>query len=550
MILNPNYQGRILGLIGGSHSCAVAYFEAGELKVVIEEERLIRQKPIKDFERGFFRYPLHGLTELIVRHDIDFGKINYFTSFWDFETTRHMLKSTVNFELKQEQFIKVDHHEAHAASAYFLSGYQDDSLVIAIDGSGEHHSAQYYIGAHGKMTYLDGIELNRDSLGLFYAAITELLGFRRLKDEGKTVGMAGHGQLWPELYEAWSQVIKIDGVKTEVSDFPDSNDLAGGNVFKKTYQKFFEVVGSKYWKYTPTLQNIAYTGQLVFEEKVIELINNLHELYPHPKKVALAGGIFANVKLNQKINELEWVDEVFVAPPMGDDGLALGALLLTLKRLDPTFMPQRLPNVFLGNDYSEQEVDSAAVEVMGQYNKIPFNMDFITSLLLNRKIVGLFQGKFEHGPRALGNRTIMCDATHPETYDIINGKLQRNDFMPFAPAVLDEDANTLFEVNKSRYAAEFMTLCFNTREEWREKLPTVVHPVDKTARIQIVTQDSNPLFYEILKAYKQHTGFGCLVNTSFNVHNEPIVNRPEEAFAHLRDGIVDYLVTPYGIYSK
>ena len=171
-------------------------------------------------------------------------------------------------------------------------------------------------------------------------------------------------------------------------------------------------------------------------------------------------------------------------------------------------------------------------------------------LLNNQKIVGLFQGKFEHGPRALGNRTIMCDATHPATYDVINGKLQRNDFMPFAPAVLDEDADRLFEVSKSRYAAEFMTLCFNTREEWKDKLPTVVHPVDKTARVQIVTENSNPLFYKILKSYKEKTGIGCLVNTSFNVHNEPIVNRPVEAFVHLKNNIIDYLVTPYGIYSK
>lgn len=550
MVLREGSKYRILGLIGGSHSCAVAYLENGELKAVIEEERLIRQKPIKDFEKGYFRYPLQGLTQLITRYDVDLGKVDYFTSFWDFEMTYNMLKATVGFELPKDKFIKVDHHEAHAASAYYLSGFQEDSLVVAIDGSGENHSAQYYVGAHGKMTYLDGIELDRDSLGLFYAAITELIGFKRLKDEGKIVGMAGHGKLWPQLYDAWSQVIQIEGVKTELSDFPVSWDKAGGNVFKKTYQKFFDVVGSTYWKETSTLQNIAYTGQLVFEEKVLQVINNLHDLYPYPRKVALAGGIFANVKLNQKINELPWVDEVFVAPPMGDDGLALGAVLLALKRLDPTFIPKRLPNVFFGNEYSKLEINEAAKSVMGQYNFVPFNMDFITSLLLNKKIVGLFQGRFEHGPRALGNRTIMCDATHPETYDIINGKLQRNDFMPFAPAVLDEDADVLFEVGKSRYAAEFMTLCFNTREEWVDKLPTVVHPVDKTARIQIVTETSNPLFYEILKSYKQKTGFGCLVNTSFNVHNEPIVNRPEEAFNHLKNGIIDYLVTPYGVYSK
>jgi carbamoyltransferase len=187
---------------------------------------------------------------------------------------------------------------------------------------------------------------------------------------------------------------------------------------------------------------------------------------------------------------------------------------------------------------------------MGNYIKIPFNLDYVGQLLLDKKILGLFNGKFEHGPRALGNRTITCDPSHPETYDIINGKLQRNDFMPFAPAVLDEDANRLFKVDKSRYTAEFMTVTYDTRDEFIDKLPTVVHPVDKTARIQIVTEKSNPFFYNILKKYKELTGIGCLVNTSFNVHNEPIVNRPKEAFTHLKNGIVDFLITPYGIYSK
>lgn len=549
MILKEGSKYNILGIIAGEHSSGIAYFEKGELKVVLEEERIVRQKPYKDFEAGYFRYPLGGLTDLIVRHNIDLGKVDYFASFWNYEVVKQILKDTVNFDLLEEKYIKIDHHLAHSTTAYYLSGFQDDTLVVAIDGSGEYHSAQYYLGSKGNLRYIDGIELNRDSLGLFYAAITELLGFKRLKDEGKVVGMAGHGKMWSELYDAWSQVIQIEGVKTEVSDFPNPNDKAGGNVFKKTFTKFYEIIGSSYWKKNPTYQNIAYTGQLVFEEKVLQVINNLHEMYPQVTKVALAGGIFANVKLNQKINELPWVSEIFVAPPMGDDGLALGSLLGAIKIHHSDFTPVRLTNVFFGNDYTEEEVDVAAHSVLGEYVKQPLSVDVVTELLLDKKILGLYQGKFEHGPRALGNRSIICDATHPETYNIINGKLQRNDFMPFAPAVLDEDADVIFDVTKSRYAAEFMTLCYDTREEWREKLPTVVHPVDKTARIQIVTETSNPLFYQILKSYKGKKGFGCLVNTSFNVHNEPIVNKPNEAFIHLKNNIVDYLVTPYGIYS-
>ena len=539
---------KILGIIGGQHSCGIAYIENNEIKVVLEEERLIRQKPYLDLEGDFFRFPLQSLQELINRYNVDLSQVDYFTSFLKYDVVKQLLKQTVDFDLSEDKFIKTEHHETHCALAYYLSNFQDDTLVVAIDGSGEHHSAKYYVGTNGNMEYIDGIELDRKSLGLFYAAVTELIGFRRLKDEGKTVGMAGHGNFWKEVYDAFDKSITVTDIKTDLAEFNNPHDLAGGSVFKEVMTNFFDVVGSKVWK--PAIKDIALAGQLVLEEKTLQILNNLRKRYPHIRKIALAGGIFANVRMNKRINELEWVDEIFIAPPMGDEGLALGSALIVFKQLHPEFKPVRLDNVFFGTEYNEEEINNAAREILGTYNYIPLNIDFITSLLNNQKIVGLFQGKFEHGPRALGNRTIMCDATHPATYDVINGKLQRNDFMPFAPAVLDEDADRLFEVSKSRYAAEFMTLCFNTREEWKDKLPTVVHPVDKTARVQIVTENSNPLFYKILKSYKEKTGIGCLVNTSFNVHNEPIVNRPVEAFVHLKNNIIDYLVTPYGIYSK
>jgi carbamoyltransferase len=182
------------------------------------------------------------------------------------------------------------------------------------------------------------------------------------------------------------------------------------------------------------------------------------------------------------------------------------------------------------------------------FKKDPFYLNVVVNLLLDKKIVGLYQGRSESGPRALGNRSIICDCTHPETYQILNGRLQRNDYMPFAPVVLDEDVDRIFHLNKSRYACEFMTILVDTKDEWRDKIPTVVHPVDKTARIQIVTDKSNPLLHAILKKYKEITGVGILVNTSFNVHNEPIVEFPHEAFNHLRNRVVDFLVTPYAMF--
>jgi len=541
-LINSNYK--ILGIVGGMHSCGITYVENGNIKYCFEEERFSRTKYWQDFESDFFRYPLQSLNRLIYTHGVDLNQIDYFTTFLDYNFTKNMLKDTHGFDLPLEKYIRIEHHDAHCYSAYYLSGFKDDTLIVSIDGGGDNHVAKYYFGNYGEMFYIDGIDLQRKSLGHFYAGLTELLGFKRLKDEGKVVGLAGHGKLWIELYDAWKNIIKIDDLRTEL----DSNPYFHGQ-YRELYDAFFSIVGSRYWKRNDVLKDIAYTGQFILEEKVLELLEQLHVKYPSAKNIALAGGVFANVKLNKKINDLEWVENVFVAPPMGDEGLALGCALGTLKKLHINFKPIKADTMYLGAEYSENEVFDSAKSELKNYNIQPLDFSYVADLLLDKKIIGLYQGKSEHGPRALGNRSIICDATNPETYDILNSKLKRNDFMPFAPAVLEEDANILFKVDKSHHAAEFMTMLYDTQDEWKDKLPTVVHPIDKTARIQIVKRQSEGYFWRILQEYKNKTGFGCLVNTSFNVHNEPIVNHPGEAFRHLRNRIIDYLITPYGIFS-
>lgn len=536
----------ILALAFGTHGASVAYFEKGEIKYIFEEERFNRIKAWKDNDENFVRYPIRCLQHLIYL-GVDLNKIDYFTSWHPYKDVNHVLGATVFFKIPESKFIKQEHHDCHIATAYYPSGFKDDTLVVTIDGSGEKHSAKYYLGSKGNLNYIDGIGVNRKSLGHYYIALTEFLGFKRHKDEGKVVGMAGHGEFWPDLYEYWKTVINIEDIYT---DLCTHSDTPGGDIYVDLNKNFFIGFGSYHFRRHKVLVSVAHTGQKIFEEKVTQLINNLHIKYPKVKKVALAGGIFANVKLNKCINDLDWVEDVFVAPPMGDEGLSFGALLLTIKQLHPEFNTYKLDNTFFGAEYTEDEVNEAAKKVLKDYVCTPLDVNVVSDLLSNNKILGLYQGKFEHGPRALGNRSIICDATKPETYDILNNKLQRNDFMPFAPAVLEEDANRLFKVNKSSHTAEFMTMLYDTQDQWKNNLPTVTHPVDKTARIQIVTENSNPLFHQILKSYKEKSGIGCLVNTSFNVHNEPIVNYPEEAFVHLNNGIIDYLVTPYGIYSK
>jgi carbamoyltransferase len=544
-VLGNTYK--ILGVIGGAHSCGVAYINGNEKPIVLEEERLNRIKVWRDYEADFCRFPNDSVVCLMERYGVNFDDVDYFTSFLTYAEVKAIFFDTIGYHVPEHKFIKVDHHQAHAAASYYFSGMQGDVLVFCADASGANgYSSKTYIGQNGDMRYVGGISTKRKSLGHFYSALTEFIGFKRLKDEGKIVGLSGHGQFWQALYDVWDSVIEIQGTQTDA----DTHEVELGGVYLDMHNTFFKMVGSKYWRSKSTLEDIAHTGQYMFENKVTHLLTNIHNQYPYIRKLCLSGGIFANVKLNKRINEMNWVDEVFVLPPMGDEGLALGSALVTLKQLVPNMQPYKINDVFWGNEYTQQEITQAAHDILGEHDYIPIvDYDFIAKLLMGKKILGLYQGRSEHGARALGNRSIIADATHHDTYQRLNDKLQRNDYMPFAPAVIDEDANTIFEVTKSAYTCEFMTMLVNTRDEFKDKIPTCVHPVDKTARIQIVTQQSNNMFYQILKAYKNHMGFGCLVNTSFNVHNEPIVERPQEAFTHLKNGIIDYLVTPYGLYT-
>ena len=534
---------RILGLSAGSHSCGISLIEDGKIIFSLEEERHTRVKVYKDFYGDYFRYPQQSIIEAINKFNLDTDSIDYITSYYPKHEVKMFWESMNLGVFPEQKFIFVDHHDSHAATAYYMSGFDEDTLVVTMDASGGQYSAKYFIGSDSHLEYIDGLDLTRKSFGHYYAMLTEFLGFKRLKDEGKVVGMAAHGRHDIISYQAFNECIKIEGVHTD----RDQSDVLFGQVYVDFYTKYYKTLGSKV--FFGTKADLAYTGQLVFEEKILQVFNNLHNMYPNVKKVAVAGGVFANVKLNKRINELYWVDEMFVAPPMGDEGCPLGCTLMVHKMFTPDFKPFRLDNMFMGTSYTDAEVGEHYWD-QNKFSREIFTPELAAKYLAEGKIMGVFNGRYEHGPRALGNRSIIGEVTNPDTYDKINNKLQRNDFMPFAPAVMEEHADTIFNVTKSRYTAEFMTMLYDTRPEWADRIPTVVHPKDKTARIQIVTKTSNPTFYKILDEYNKITGVPVLLNTSFNVHEEPIVCHPNEAFNHLENDVVDLLIINNFIYKK
>ena len=294
------------------------------------------------------------------------------------------------------------------------------------------------------------------------------------------------------------------------------------------------------------MADVAAAAQQVLEQAVVPMVRAFVRK-TGCTRIGLSGGVFGNVKLNQRIMELPEVEEIFVFPAMMDTGNAVGAALSTFARTDPAAYRRgmgRLNDIYWGPGFD-------AVSIGDRLKREPFKarrMDFpdlartIARSIAEGRVVGLFQGRMEFGPRALGNRSILAAPTDPSINDTLNRRLDRSEFMPFAPSVLAGAADDLFEnVQKGRYTAKFMTVTFDVKAAWRGRIGAVVH-VDGTARPQIVSEQDNPRFFRIIQEYEKISGIPAVLNTSFNVHEEPIICRPEEALTALRQGRVDLLV--------
>lgn len=543
---------RILSFVYGEHCCGLSVIENGRPVYCYEEERFTRVKTSTDWRNLYFRYPIMSLYELKYKNNIDINDFDLylFPKISGIDATENFFKSVIprcnwNWDLNyiRGRILEYDHHAAHCALAYYTSGFVDKKcLVVSIDALGCNYSAKYYLGENNIMRYIDGIEEGRTSFGLFYAMLTEFLGFQRLKDEGKIVGMSSHGKVYNNLVAMFNKCIgPIEDIKTR--KLPEGD----ASMFIDFHTDYFREVGSRFYRQPDIMNDIAASGQHVFENKICEILNNLHIKHPLYDHICLSGGIFANVKLNKRINELPWVKEVYITPPMGDEGLTLGAGLLgnSIKSGQDVF---RLNDVYLGSEYNKSEIESSIADKFSDVTSEVVDVDKISKLLSDGHIVGLFQGRMEYGPRALGNRTILADPSKSDAYNKLNGRLHRNDCMPFAPVVLAEHANKVFKVDKSLYTAEFMTMLYDTHPEWHDRIPAALHPIDKTARIQLVYEDKNKLLYDILQSFYNRTSIPVLINTSFNVHEEPIVCWPENALKHLKSGIVDYLIIEDRLY--
>lgn len=426
-----------------------------------------------------------------------------------------------------------DHHESHAVAAAYYSGFSR-CAVITIDGNGDENIC------HTSGIWAEGIytrtHLTKDvgaSPGHFYSHITQLLGFRPLRHEGKVVGLAAMGDP-RRLSERFNPALHLAGDAKSFSSLYVGHPDAEGDRYEFLRRS---IEGER-------REDVAAGAQQVLEDAVLGLVRGFLA-QTGERNLALNGGVFANVKLNQRIAALPEVDSIFVFPAMSDTGNSVGAVLLDLAASGPKGLAQgaRLEHVYWGPEFSDEEIGRCLAGAGVEAESVDESgiVERAARAIHEGKIVGWFQGRMEFGPRALGNRSMLARPTESAINDWLNERLDRSEFMPFAPSVLAERAESIFEgVAKARHTAEFMTVTFDVRTEWRGRIPAVVH-VDGTARPQLVRSQANPLYHRLISEYERLSGIPLVLNTSFNVHEEPIVCAPQEAVRALVERRVDCL---------
>ena len=416
---------------------------------------------------------------------------------------------------------RVEHHDSHAANAYYTSGFAD-ALIVTLDGYGSGLAGSVSVGRGGRIERLHGVEFPH-SLGTFYESVTSALGFKPSRHEGKIVGLAAYGD------PAILRDVLLARFDVEPGGFRirESNNLYFARMLATQFPKI----------------DVAAAYQHVLEYVACRYVEH-YLRQTGLRHVVLSGGVVANVKLNQRIKELAGVAGIFVHPNMGDGGCGTGAAFLEFAGCQHLMEP--LADVYLGPSYTDEQIAEALSRSQLPFTHYAPIEPKIAGLIAAGKVVARFAGRMEYGPRALGNRSILYHAKEPEVNQWLNQRLGRTEFMPFAPATLFERRHDCYlNVDGGEHAAQFMTLTFDCTETMKNTSPAAVH-IDGTARPQLVTDRSNPSFHRILTEYEALTGIPSVINTSFNMHEEPIVCTPDDAIRAFLQGNLDYLaIGPY-----
>jgi carbamoyltransferase len=432
----------------------------------------------------------------------------------------------------------VQHHESHAASSFYCSGYED-AAIVTVDGVGEWATSTIGYGKGKDLNLKKEIHFPH-SLGLLYSAITYYIGFKVNSAEYKVMGLAPYGE--PKYVDQFKKLITIrdDGsFKLNMKYFTYEHGL------KMTGRKIEKLFGQPTRKPESELtqfhKDIAASVQKITEEAMLKICAHAKKICPSDN-LCLAGGVALNCVANGEVLRSGIFKNVFIQPASGDAGGALGvALSIWHKKFDGDRLP-KIQNVNWGTEYSDDEIEEFLKKENLPYTRFDEEsrlIEIVSSLLEGENVIGWFQGRMEFGPRALGNRSIIADARNKENWQKVNLKIKfRESFRPFAPTVLEEDVSKYFDLDRE---TPYMLLVADVHPDKREMIPAVTH-VDGSARIQSINRDQNAKYYDLIKAFEKKTGCGVIINTSFNVRGEPIVESPKDALNCFLNTHMDYLV--------
>lgn len=426
-----------------------------------------------------------------------------------------------------DRAVLIDHHECHALGAFLLSPFED-AFALTCDGRGDYQSLTL-----SKMES-SGIETvhretSTDSLGYFFGRVTRLLGFTHNRHEGKLTGLAAYGNA-----SATASLMR------KMIDYRSGRIRANcGQQFMPYYDDFSDGLVAEMGRHSR--EDVAAGAQSHLEYILTSFLADARKRHGIAR-LCLAGGVFGNVKLNQRIAELDGIECVFVLPCMGDGGLALCAAVAASFR--KTGVRARLTTMSLGPEYRPYQPDNLLD--FDALTRSAVGDDKFQSEIVKRlhkgDVIGAVRGRMEFGPRALCNRSLICSPADATINDTLNARLSRSEFMPFAPVIPDVHCSSAFRGWRAAdYSSRFMTRTYDCSEAFAQSCPAVVH-IDRTARPQVLCREDDPFMYDLLLRWHETTGMMALINTSFNRHEEPIICHPEQGVDSLREGIIDALL--------
>lgn len=557
----------ILGLNLG-HDSSSALFKKGEIVAACEQERYSKLKHTREF-------PIDAINDCLKIgklkiSDVDLISVSFLPEkhlkeFYlkpAFEDLRKLsfifdgkerIKNLINLEeiikskLRYKKKIEFNnHHYCHLASTFYPSGF-NKSLIVSFDGLGEYETGLIGIGKKEKIKVIHDKNVFPNSLGLIYSAITYYLGWKAFYDEGIIMGLAPYGNPNDKISnskktyaDVFRQIIKYKkGLEYEINP-----EWITYNYERNTWvsKKFLRLFGKKR-EYNDKIKkhhkNIAAALQNRLEHVVLKQLRYLKKKYKIDK-LCIAGGVGLNCSLNGKIHSSKLFKEIFVQPASGDAGLSYGAGLVSFLKKNKSFEKLKRRNFYLGSRFNNSEIKKALIKYQ---KKIKFSLEVniakkSSKLISEGNILGWFQGPAEFGPRALGNRSILCKPFPSTMRDHLNKNVKfRETFRPFAPAILNKYASDYFNLN---HESQHMLIATKVKPHKKKDIPATVH-VDNSCRVQTVNEETNKKFYDLINNLYKLTNIPVVLNTSFNVKGQPIVNDPEDAILCFLKYNIDYL---------